>query len=88
MDLVTMIGNFAESTSAEIIENLQKRITSTSNENNESSAQSIDSKNSWSLGSLSSGVYPGTEDLIAIENQLQTNQPIGVRLNAVQVIFY
>jgi hypothetical protein len=89
MELVNIIGLDAELSAVEIIQQLQKKpvivVPNDNPRNIEFSAQSHDSKVSWSLGSLSSGVYPGSEDLMTIEKQLQPMQPLGVRKNAVQV---
>lgn len=90
-ELVNLIRLDAEVSATEILQQLQRMPAMVQSENPKNidfSAHSHDSKVSWSLGSLSSGVYPGSEDLLIIEQQLQPSQPLNARKNAVQVNYF
>jgi hypothetical protein len=79
-DLVQSIGDDAEEVVSEILEQMRE-VPSLSNVKDESfSDLSVKSMESWSVGSLASGICPDLDELKLIANKLGPNQSLSTRL--------
>jgi hypothetical protein len=86
-ELVGSLGRDAELASAAILEGLHRQVSRAESTRQDQifSANSQDSKISWSLGSLASGCCPSIEDLQSISKRINPDNQLEERVTAVEV---